>query len=83
MEKVQQIFGKKLKKMLKLSAGRRNTTNSDKKEERSSSSTPSPFAVHCEDLFLPSSSSSSVGQRDIAAHIAAQNHFSLRSNVFI
>ena len=46
-------------------------------------------AVHCDELFLSSGGTKSekgdIGVDDpfIAAHIAAQNHFSLRPNIYL
>lgn len=75
------MYGKKLKKLLK---------HSCRSSDQAISSVSSPaFAVRCEELFL-----SSVGEKChsseendmdpfVAANIAAQNHFTLRPNIYV
>lgn len=77
------MYGKKLIKMLKFSR-----SSSDE-----ASSVSPPCAVHCEELFLPSAVKKEedrrLGSNDhhidpfIAGHIAAQNYFTLRPNIYI
>ncbi|KAF5202305.1 hypothetical protein FRX31_008108 [Thalictrum thalictroides] len=67
-------YGKKLKKMI---------ASSRKRDDRSVLVSP-PQAVHCDELFKKSGKCK--GDEDdlvLATYILAQNHFSLRPNIYI
>ncbi|CAI0551017.1 unnamed protein product [Linum tenue] len=86
MEKLAK-FGKKLKQMMRFF-----TKSCEQKDAVStslslSSSSP-PRAVHCEELFVSRRGKSRNDGGDdhdpfLAALVAAQNHFSLRPNIYI
>ncbi|OMP07533.1 hypothetical protein COLO4_07255 [Corchorus olitorius] len=78
-------YGRMLKKMLTSPDDATNTS-----PEANAVSVSPPRAVSCEELFL--ASEKKKGHRRpgdscvdpfVAAHIAAQNHFSLRPNIYL
>ncbi|CAL1407252.1 unnamed protein product [Linum trigynum] len=84
MEKLAK-FGKKLKQMMRFFT--KSCEQNDAVSSSLLSSSP-PRAVRCEELFVSKRGKHSNDGRDghdpfLAALVAAQNHFSLRPNIYI
>lgn len=84
MERLVMRYGKKLKKLLKKML--KFSTS-----YKASPVSPTPCAVHCEDLFLQSAGRKEKDRRRrdydddpfTAGYIAAQNYFTLRPNIYM